>query len=86
MVLPQDSAKVTCILFCHFVSLIPIHRGLPATDLWCSNKEFLEVGCGPAWQHAHLLAGLLMHQRIDCYIVCGAGKHGTKRVVVAEFV
>lgn len=63
-----------------------MHRGLPATDLWCSNKEFLEVGCGPAWQHAHLLAGLLMHQRIDCYIVCGAGKHGTKRVAAAHLI
>lgn len=75
--LVQDTARVKCMVLCHFVSLVPIRQPrLADVPLWATSKDFLEVSCGPPWQHAHLLAGFLLHEGVDCYVVCGAGRHG----------
>ena len=64
-------------VLCHFVSLIPVRQPRPKeVALWATCNEFLQVSCGPPGQHAHLLAGFLLHERVDCYVVCGAGNHG----------
>ena len=70
-------------VLCHFVSLVPIRQPrLADVPLWATSKDFLEVSCGPPWQHAHLLAGFLLHEGVDCYVVCGPGRHGALHLIL----
>lgn len=73
----QVKLLVECAVLANFVSLVPTEpEGLAAVQLWLTHHEFLEAGRGPAKEHAHLLMGLFLNQKINAYLVAGCGADG----------
>jgi hypothetical protein len=75
----QAKVLVETAVLVNFVSLVPIEaENLWAVQLWQTHSEFLAAGRGTAKEHAHLLMGLFLTQKINAYLVAGCGADGVK--------
>lgn len=76
----QAKVLVETVVLANFVSLVPIEpESLGAVQLWQTHDEFLAAGRGPAKEHAHLLMGLFLTQKVNAYLVAGCGADGGMR-------